>query len=47
MLCALVTSTDLEKTLDAVKEVTRGAIAPSAKMAGRPAGHGLWPIGPQ
>jgi hypothetical protein len=36
MLCALVTSTDLEKTLDAVKEVTRGAVAPSAKMAGRP-----------
>jgi hypothetical protein len=36
MLCALVTSTDLEKDLDAIKEVTGGADAPSAKMAGRP-----------
>jgi hypothetical protein len=36
MLCALVASTDLEKTLDATKEVTRGAGMPSAKMVGRP-----------
>jgi hypothetical protein len=36
MSCALVTSTNLEKTLDAAKEVTEGAGGPSAKMAGRP-----------
>jgi hypothetical protein len=36
MPCALVTSTDREKDLDAAKEVTGGADAPSAKMAGRP-----------
>jgi hypothetical protein len=35
MSCALVTSTDLEKDLDAAKEVTDGAGAPSTKMAGR------------
>jgi hypothetical protein len=37
MSYGLVTPTDLEKTLDASKEVTGGAGAPSAKMAGRPA----------
>jgi hypothetical protein len=44
MSCALVASTDLERALDAVKEVTGGAGAPSTKMAnlsvnspGRPA----------
>jgi hypothetical protein len=37
MSCALVTSTNLEKTLDAAKEVTGGAGVPSAKMvADRP-----------
>jgi hypothetical protein len=36
MSCALVTSTDLDKDLDAVKEVTGGAGTPSAKMAGPP-----------
>jgi hypothetical protein len=35
MSCALVTLTDLEKTLDATKEVTRGANTPSVKMAGQ------------
>jgi hypothetical protein len=35
--CALVASTTLEKDLDAAKEVTGGADAPSAKMADRPA----------
>jgi hypothetical protein len=35
MSCALVASTDLEKDLDAVKEVTRGVGAPSVKMVGR------------
>jgi hypothetical protein len=37
MLCALVASTDLERALDAVKNVTGGDGVPSAKMAGRPA----------
>jgi hypothetical protein len=37
MSCALVASTDLEKDLDAAKEVTRGADVPSVKMAGRSA----------
>jgi hypothetical protein len=37
MSCALVASTDLEKDLDDVKEVTGGASVPSAKMAGVPA----------
>jgi hypothetical protein len=49
MSCALVASTDLEKTLDDMKEVTGGADVPSAKMADQLpwlAGHGLWPIGP-
>jgi hypothetical protein len=32
MSCALVRSTDLEKTLDAAKEVIGGAGAPSVKM---------------
>jgi hypothetical protein len=36
MSCALVTSTDLEKTLDVAKEVTGGAVMPSVKMASRP-----------
>jgi hypothetical protein len=35
MSCALVAMTDLEKDLDAAKEVTGGAGAPSMKMAGR------------
>jgi hypothetical protein len=35
--CALVASTDLEKALDAVKEVIEGASAPSAMMGNRPA----------
>jgi hypothetical protein len=33
MSCALVASIDLEKTLYAAKEVTRGGSVPSAKMA--------------
>jgi hypothetical protein len=33
MSCALAASTDLEKDLDAAKEVTGGAGAPMAKMA--------------
>jgi hypothetical protein len=37
MLCALITSTDLQKDLDAAKEVTGGVGATSVKMAGRPA----------
>jgi hypothetical protein len=37
MSCALVTLTELEKTLDTVKEVTGGASTPSAKMVGWPA----------
>jgi hypothetical protein len=37
MSCALVASTDLQKDLDAIKEVTVGAGAPSVKMASRPA----------
>jgi hypothetical protein len=37
MSCALVASIDLEKTPDDVMEVTKGAGAPSAKMAYRPA----------
>jgi hypothetical protein len=36
MSCTLVTLTGLEKTLDAMKEITRGAGAPSVKMADRP-----------
>jgi hypothetical protein len=36
MTCALITSTDLEKDLDAAKEVTGGADVPLAKMDGRP-----------
>jgi hypothetical protein len=35
--CALVASINLEKDIDAMKEVTGGANMPSAKMAGRPA----------
>jgi hypothetical protein len=42
MSCALITSTDLQKDLDAAKEVTGGAGAPSAKMAGRPANSPGW-----
>jgi hypothetical protein len=37
MLCSLITSTDLQKDLDAAKEVTGGASAPSVKMVSRPA----------
>jgi hypothetical protein len=37
MSCAFVASKDLEKDLDAVKEITGGVGVPSAKMAGRPA----------
>jgi hypothetical protein len=37
MFCALVASTDLEKSLHVVKEVTGGAGAPSVKMVGQPA----------
>jgi hypothetical protein len=37
MSCALVALTNLERAFDVVKEVTGGADAPSAKMAGRPA----------
>jgi hypothetical protein len=37
MSCDLVTLIDLEKDLDAAKEVTGGASAPSVKIAGRPA----------
>jgi hypothetical protein len=37
MLCALVTSTDVPKDIDAAKEVTGGAGTASVKMAGRPA----------
>jgi hypothetical protein len=36
MLCALIASIDLQKDLDATKEVTGGASTPLAKMAGRP-----------
>jgi hypothetical protein len=36
MSCALVASTYLEKDLDAAKEVTGGAGAPSVKMADQP-----------
>jgi hypothetical protein len=39
-------STDLEKDLDATKEVTGGAGVPSVKMADWSASHGLWPIPP-
>jgi hypothetical protein len=35
--CALVTSTDLEKALDAGKEVIEGAGVPSVMMGGWPA----------
>jgi hypothetical protein len=35
--CALVASTDLEKVIDAVKEVIGGSGVPSTMMAGRPA----------
>jgi hypothetical protein len=41
---ALVASTDLEKALNAVKEVTRGAGPPSVKMAGRPANSPGQPV---
>jgi hypothetical protein len=45
MLCALVTSTDLEKTLDAVKKVTEELARHwqrwSAGQLPWPAGHGL------
>jgi hypothetical protein len=37
MSCALVASTDLHKDLDAAKEVTEGAGAPSVQMVGRSA----------
>jgi hypothetical protein len=37
MSCALFTSIELQKDLDAAKEVTGGARPPLAKMAGRPA----------
>jgi hypothetical protein len=37
MSCASVALTDLEKDLDAAKEVTEGAGVPLAKMASRPA----------
>jgi hypothetical protein len=36
MSCAFVTLTELEKDLDAAKEVTGGADAPSVKMADPP-----------
>jgi hypothetical protein len=36
MLCAFIASTDLHKDLDATKEVTRGACAPSVKMVSQP-----------
>jgi hypothetical protein len=38
--------TDLQKDLDATKEVTGGADVLLSKMAGQLAGHGLWPIDP-
>jgi hypothetical protein len=44
--CALVASKDLVRALDAAKEVTRGASAPSAKMAGRPWFVGIQPFPP-
>jgi hypothetical protein len=34
--CVLVTSTDLQKDLDASNEATGGVNVPSAKMAGQP-----------
>jgi hypothetical protein len=37
MSCALIALTDLQKDLDAAKEVIGGASAPSVKMASRPA----------
>jgi hypothetical protein len=37
MPCVLVASPNLERALDATKEVTGGASVPSVKMAGRPA----------
>jgi hypothetical protein len=37
MSCVLVASIDLEKDLDAAKQVTGGADTPSTKMANRPA----------
>jgi hypothetical protein len=40
MQCALITSIDLEKDLDAAKEVTGGVDMPSAKMADRLANPG-------
>jgi hypothetical protein len=49
MSCALVTLTDLEKDLDAAKEVTGGVVVSFVKMAGQlpwSAGHGLWPSPP-
>jgi hypothetical protein len=45
----LVASTDLEKTLDAMKEVTRGASVPPAKTVVQLTNSpdlGLWLIGP-
>jgi hypothetical protein len=41
--CALVALTDVEKDLDAAKEVTGGASAPSVKMVSRPANSLGWP----
>jgi hypothetical protein len=53
MSCTLVASTDLERALDATKEVTEGAGVPLVKMSSQLAGqlpwiagHGLWPFGP-
>jgi hypothetical protein len=43
MSCALVASTDLEKTLDAAKEVTGGDGVPLAKKASRKANCPSWP----
>jgi hypothetical protein len=39
MSCALIASTNLERALDAAKEVTRGAGMPLVKMASRPANY--------
>jgi hypothetical protein len=46
MSCVLIALTDLQKDLDATKEVTGGADVLLSKMAGQLAGHGLWPIDP-
>jgi hypothetical protein len=40
--CALVTSTDLEKALDAAKEVIGGAGVPSVMMGGQPVKSPSW-----